>query len=162
MTPITHALLPAILSSPLLPRTGLRDYYRAAGVIAIAGIVPDIVDPHVSLAARYSSWSHTILACVGFAVLMFVLALVFPRRLSLRLAFLAGFAYSLHVLVDGLSGGVPAWLPFSDEIFRVRLIRWHYWLQFDAAFVFLGCVVFWWLPWWKWDGRRRPAPLENQ
>jgi hypothetical protein len=87
---------------------------------------------------------------------MVVLALVFPRRLTLRLAFLAGFAYSLHVLVDGLSGGVAAWVPFSDEIFRVHLIQRRFWLYHDASFLIVSCVVFWWPPFWTW-GSRRPG-----
>ncbi len=155
MTPITHALLPAVLSSPLLPRWRPRDYYVAAGIVALSGLLPDILTPHISLAARFASWSHSIFAFAGFMVLVLVLALSAPEGLPWRLALLASFAYLSHLFLDGIAGGVPGLYPLSHAVFGMRLIRFHSWLYFDVVFLLLSCVVFWWLPAWKWGTRKR-------
>ena len=159
MTPITHALLPAVLSSPLLPRSRPRDYYVAAGIVALSGLLPDILTPHISLAARFASWSHSIFAYAGFTVLVLVLALFAPRRFPWRLALLASSAYLSHLFLDGIAGGVPGLYPLSHTVFGMRLIRFHSWLYFDVAFLLLGCLVFWWLPAWKWGTRRRNTEI---
>lgn len=154
MTPITHALLPAVLSSPFLPRSTRRQYYVGAACIAVAGLLPDILTPHFSLAARYASWSHSVVPGVGFAILLFWVSLAMRTAFPFRLALLASFAYLSHLFLDGISGGVPGLYPFSPEIFGRRLIHFHYWLYFDAAFLLLSLVVFRWLPPWKWRARR--------
>ncbi len=161
MTPITHALLPAVLSSPLLPRSRPRDYYVAAGIVALSGVLPDILTPHFSLAARYASGSHSIFAYAGFTILLLVLSLASARRFPPRLAFLASFAYLTHLFLDGIAGGVPGLYPLSRTIFGMRLIRFHSWLYFDVAFLFFGCVAFWWVPASKWGSRRRNTEIRE-
>ena len=147
MSPITHALLPAVLASPFLARGRARDYYGSAAAVALAGLLPDLVNPHISLAARFASWSHTLFAFAGFlAVLLVMLFLRSPKALSIRLLLLMSLAYASHLLLDGISGGVACLYPASRQVYGVRLIRWENWLLVDAAVVLLCCVAFWWIP----------------
>jgi hypothetical protein len=144
MTPITHTLLPAVLASPLLLRFRPRHYYSAAGIVALSGLLPDILTPHLSLAARFASWSHSIFAYAAFTILLLVLTLIMPKRFPLGLAVLASLAYLSHLFLDGIAGGVPALYPLSRKVFGMRLMHFHSWLYFDVAFLFLAFVVLRW------------------
>ena len=147
MSPITHTLLPALLASPFLVRSRARDYYGSAAVVALVGLLPDLVNPHISLAARFASWSHNLFAFAGFlAILLVMLLLKSPKALSIRLVLLMSLAYASHLFLDGISGGVACLYPTSRHVFGVRLIRWENWLLVDAAVILLCCVAFWWIP----------------
>jgi len=80
MNVLTHALLPAVLAAPLLPQTSRRAFYLSGGIVAIAGALPDLLTPHLSLAARYASYSHTVFAWAGFNVFLVVLGLTVHRH----------------------------------------------------------------------------------
>ena len=146
MNVITHALLPVLLVAPMLPRITPRAYYASGGIVAIAGVLPDLLTPHLSLAARYSSWSHTVLAWAGFNVFLAVLGLTLHRHRLPRVLLFASLAYALHLLGDAFSGGI-AWLyPVSTAVIGCRLIPYPYWLFIDAVLLFVALIVFWWLP----------------
>ena len=146
MNVLTHALLPAILAAPLLPRTTPRAFYVSGGIVALAGALPDLLTPHLSLVARYASWSHTVFAYAGFNVLLVVLGFALHRRLSFRVLLFASLAYALHLFGDALSGGI-AWLyPLSTEIVGRRLILYRYWILIDVVLLAVALIVFWWLP----------------
>ena len=80
MNVLTHALLPALLAAPLLPQTTPRVFYVSGGIVALAGALPDLLTPHLSLAARYASWSHTVFAWAGFNILLIGLGIALRRR----------------------------------------------------------------------------------
>ena len=150
---LTHALLPALLAAPLLPRKPLRAFYLSGGIVAIAGAMPDLLTPHLSLAARYASYSHTIFAWAGFNVFLVALGLSLRRHQLPRVLLFASLAYALHLLGDAFSGGI-AWLyPVSTEIIGRRLILYQYWFLIDAVLLAAALVVFWWLP---------PRPAEGE
>jgi hypothetical protein len=143
MNVLTHALLPAILAAPLLPRTPPRADFVLGGIVALAGALPDVLTPHLSLAARYASWSHTVYAWAGFSVFFVVLGLVLRRRELPRVLLLASLAYALHLCGDAFSGGI-AWLyPFSTEVIGRRLILYRYWLLLDVVLLAAALIVFW-------------------
>lgn len=161
MSPITHALLPAVLASPFFARNRAREYYGSAAVVALAGVLPDVVNPHISLAARFGSWSHNVFAFAGFVtILLALLLLKLPKAISPRLFLLMSLAYATHLILDGISGGVACLYPASRLVYGIRLIRWESWLLVDAFVVFLCCIAFWWIPeaklgaGWGWDRAR--------
>jgi hypothetical protein len=154
MNVLTHALLPALLASPLLPRTSFRAFYVSGSIVALVGALPDVLTPHLSLAARYASWSHTVFAYAGFNVLLVALGFALHRRLSSRVLLFASLAYALHLFGDALSGGIAWFYPVSKEIVGDRLIPYRYWLLIDVVLLAVSVVVFWWLP------RRRRLKLE--
>lgn len=143
MNVVTHALLPALLAAPLLPRTPVAEHRRFVGAIAVAGALPDLLHPHLSLAARYASWSHSVFALGGFALLLALAAGAGVRRwLPARALLLAFAAYALHLATDALSGGI-AWLyPLARETIGFRLIRYAWWFPIDAALVVVAALVF--------------------
>jgi len=147
MTPITHALLPALLASPFFTRIWARGFYGSAALVAASGVLPDLLNPHLSLAARFSSWSHNLFAFGGFtAILLVMLWIKRPRTLSSRLVMLMSLAYLGHLFLDGISGGVACLYPVSHHVYGMRLIHWENWVLVDAAVVFLCCIAFWWIP----------------
>jgi hypothetical protein len=154
MNVLTHALLPALLAAPLLRRTTPREFYVSGGIVALAGALPDLLTPHLSLAARYASWSHSVFAWAGFNVFLIVLGFTVHRHRLPRVLLFASLAYALHLFGDALSGGI-AWLyPISTEIIGRRLILYRYWFPIDAVLLAAAIIVFWWLP------RRRRLKLE--
>ena len=146
MNVLTHALLPAILAAPLLPRTPPRAFYISGGIVAIAGAMPDLLTPHLSLAARYASYSHTVYAWAGFNVFLVVLGLTVHRHQLPRVLLFASLAYALHLLGDAFSGGIAWFYPVSTEIIGRRLILYQYWFPLDAVLLAAALIVFWWLP----------------
>ena len=142
MNVITHALLPALLAAPLLSRRRPREYYASVGAVALAGALPDLLHPHLSLAARYASWSHSVFAWAGVTLLLLLSALIFRQRVKPIVFLLAALAYALHLCADGLSGGV-AWLyPFAPGIVGRRMIPFHFWLQSDGVLILAALIAF--------------------
>lgn len=159
MNVITHTLLPTLLAVPLLPRANPREYGVSAGVVALGGALPDLLHPHLSLAARYASWSHTVFAFAGFSGVLLVLALL-PRIRVPRVALvLASLAYALHLACDGISGGIVWLYPASAEVVGGRLVRYHWWWPIDAILVVVALGVFWWWPAYR---RNRAAPVARR
>ncbi len=154
MNVLTHALLPTLLAAPLLPRTPLRALYLSGGIVALAGALPDLLTPHLSLAARYASYSHTVFAWAAFNVFLVVLGLSLRRHQLPRVLLFASLAYALHLLGDALSGGIAWGYLLSTEIVGGRLILYRYWVPIDAALLVAALIVFWWLP------QRRKLRLE--
>ena len=146
MDAVTHALLPAILAVPFLPRMDRPAFYSSAGLVALGGALPDLLCPHFSLATRYTSWSHTVFGFAAFNLVLLGLALVPRIRVPRRTLLLISLAWALHLAVDGISGGI-AWLyPFSNEIIGQRLIRYYWWNPIDVILAVVAVPVFWWWP----------------
>ena len=123
----THILLPVI---PL----ALRRYraikkgdepvqpLRELFVVGIFGALPDLLNPHLSLESRLSSWSHGLpfVACLATVLLLACI----PKRSPLTLA-RAGYllmAYVLHLLCDALSGGIAYLYPLNDQVIGAAYI----------------------------------------
>ena len=125
----------------------------------MGGALPDLLNPHLSLAARYSSWSHTVFAWTAFAAAMLGLAW-WPRLRTWRIPLLlAAPAYALHLAADAVSGGI-VWLhPLSDAVVGTRLIRYRWWWPIDGALVALATVFFASWPAWR---RAQPAALRTE
>lgn len=143
MNVVTHALLPALLAAPLLRRPAGPDFRLRAGAIALAGALPDLLHPHLSLAARYASWSHSVFALGGFALLLAVGYFGGVRRwLPAGALGLALAAYALHLASDAVSGGI-AWLfPVSRATIGVRLVPYAWWFPVDITLMTIAALVF--------------------
>jgi len=142
----THTLLPVALAlAGENTRLALgRDLAYPAGAlpaIGLFGALPDLCSPHLSLEARYSSGSHTLLflglvlpVCIGVACL-------FPRGSRRLLALSCWIATVLHLAADALSGGI-AWLrPWSDSILGAYAIHPDLWPVSDGLFVLLTWLL---------------------
>jgi hypothetical protein len=162
---VTHALLPALMAVPFLPRTDRPAFYRSAGLVALAGALPDLLCPHLSLAGRYTSWSHTVFAYAGFNLVLLGLALLPRIRILRRTLLLASLAWALHLAMDGISGGI-AWLyPFSGEVLGERLVRYYWWFRIDVVLTVIAIAVFWLWPACRRNRASQPersAPSEGE
>lgn len=145
MNIVTHALLPALLAAPALPQRGRKEFYRAAGIVALGGALPDLLNPHLSLAARCASWSHTIFAVGGLGAVLTALRLLEPGWLSWKMAVFVWLAYDLHLFGDAVSGGIALFRPISTYIVgpRPRWIpyRWWWWCDLAMVIAWIGVIV---------------------
>jgi membrane-bound metal-dependent hydrolase YbcI (DUF457 family) len=137
MDTVTHALLPVIICA-----TAWRDKRPEwfAGrkqwfYLALAGALPDLLTPHLSIDARWSSWSHGLPFWLALSV---VLLMVCSRW---QLAVGASLAYGLHLFCDGISGGVNLLYPFRTWIWGDYWVPPLYWIPLDIVCV-LTCYWF--------------------
>ena len=141
MNTITHALLPVIAAhfvgrSSHQPIAGKVWGKREMVAIGVFGAAPDLLNPHLSLAARYTSWSHGLPAWAGVTVLLITGAVFFRSQLSFKLAGWCSWAYLLHLFCDLIAGGI-AWLyPIGDGVIGRYWVEPKWWAWIDA-----GCLL---------------------
>ncbi len=116
---------------------------RHLGAIAVGGVLPDIVWPHLSLHARLTSWSHT----VWFLAALVPILILFGRKLLgpgwKPAAVAAWLAVLLHLGVDTISGGTAPLYPLGGRI-GIRTISFHYWIFVDLVTVPVAILCFLW------------------
>jgi len=147
---ITHALAPVLLAAIAdtigLERTGLRSL-RGAHFLAIglAGAAPDLLSPHLSLEARFSSWSHTL----WFLVLAVPVAVLVARRFfrsdakAMALWMITGVL--LHLTCDAIAGGIAWSYPLSPDVLGDYFVHWNWWLEIDIFHVVIVSLLVLWL-----------------
>jgi hypothetical protein len=135
----THALLPVVLSAPALPRTSRRDFQIATAAVALSGAMPDLLTPHLSLAARYASWSHSVFAWAAFSALMLLVA---RRWLPLRVCGFAALAYGLHLAGDAIAGGIAWAYPVAHDVIARRWIPYRFWLPLDVVMLAITVLLY--------------------
>ena len=104
--------------------------------IGIAGALPDLLYPHLSLKARYSSWTHTVWFLLAmYMVYTFICRKWFRGRWILLTNFL-WLASVAHIAMDTISNGTRPMYPYGPVI-KYRLVRggFHNWIKFDLIFV---------------------------
>ncbi|MFA6293948.1 MAG: hypothetical protein WC637_19325 [Victivallales bacterium] len=110
MNIIAHSLLPVVVKQlcELRHVSGLEYRNQVKGWIAIgiAGMLPDILDPHLSIGARYDSYSHTWLFVSGFVLACIITFLLAHGKWFDRVSLWCALAYLLHVAGDTASGGI--------------------------------------------------------
>ena len=142
MNVITHALLPVLVSVPFsLERGGGWSRGRRIG-LAVVGALPDVLTPHLSLAARYSSWSHGVPALLVLAVVLSIVVGSGWRSLGWRYGLWLYFGYALHLFCDLISGGIAWGHPIWEGIIAVRWVPYRYWIPLDLACVLAVYFIF--------------------
>lgn len=145
MDTVTHALIPVIcvglaLSSAAWP--GRRDLF----LIALAGALPDLVNPHLTLEARMTSWSHGLPCWLGITVILVAFSLMNRRRFRLTLASLMSAALLLHIACDAISGGVNLLYPLGDLRFARNWVGPLWWIPLDVLCIIICYLLFRILP----------------
>ncbi len=139
MDTVTHALAPVIITRLALgkpawmPRRGLL-------AIGVAGALPDLLNPHLSLAARMTSWSHGLPFWGGLTVVLLVCAMVKRRVLPVRLAVLLSAAYLLHMVCDAVAGGINWLYPVGTFVWGDYFVDPVWWIPLDVVCVL---TVYW-------------------
>ena len=138
----THTLLPvclglAIENASLAKGKGHVFPEWTLPVVGLFGALPDLCTPHISLEARYSSWSHTVWFLAALLPVCAIVASFFPTGTWWRVACACWLASVLHVAADAVAGGI-AWLhPWRPDVVGGYYIPPSQWLWWDAGFLFL-------------------------
>lgn len=144
MDTVTHALAPVILTrllaGPLWPR------WRGLTAIGLAGALPDLINPHLTLEARMTSWSHGLPFWLLFSVSLLIASFLSKKRLSLALAATCSAAYLFHLFCDAISGGVNWLYPFGDLVWGDYWVDPVFWVPLDVLCVLTCYFLFRVLP----------------
>jgi membrane-bound metal-dependent hydrolase YbcI (DUF457 family) len=143
MNTITHTLLPVIGIAIARKKSGLleTEYWNRKRICAVAlfGALPDLLNPHFSLAARLSSWTHGLPGWLGFVLLLMCLVYIKKLKLDPKLAAWMASAYLFHLFCDMIAGGI-AWLyPFHNSVIGMRLVPYQIWIPLDMC---CGAIVY--------------------
>ena len=117
MNTVTHALAPVLLAS-FAAKKSVGFVRKEIIMIGIAGALPDLLNPHLSLEARMHSWSHGLPFWLFLSLLLLVLSRLPQRHLSTRLAGIISLGDCVKVLLKNtkaevrdlqhfISGGYP-------------------------------------------------------
>ena len=154
MNTITHALLPVFMAG-LVERVWRGGEKRGIFEkreflwIGILGAAPDLLSPHISLQARLTSYSHTLLGMLF--VLSIVMALLKWRsRLSPPLGVALFGAYLLHLICDLIAGGIAPLYPFRGQwVVGGYWVSPVWWIPADILLILMVYWMFRILPNWR-------------
>lgn len=138
----THALLPVSVclgADHLRLLSGRERWFGAAGLAVVAGfgVLPDLCSPHISLADRYDSWSHTVGFLAGAVLAAAAAGSFFETGGRLVVAVACWLAVALHLAADALSGGIVWLSPWRDGVLGGQFIPFRYWLWCDLGLLVL-------------------------
>ena len=147
MNIFTHALAPVIATRLLFPKSR---WAGRAGLVAIglAGALPDILSPHITLEQRMSSWSHGLPAWAGVSIVFASASLLSKRRIAPALAAAMSVAYLLHMFCDAISGGINWLAPFGTLSWGRYWFDPIWWVPLDVVCVLTCYYLFRLQPMW--------------
>ena len=158
MDVFTHAFAPVILTRIVFGRPAwIRSYGFLA--IGIAGALPDLLNPHLSLAARHHSWSHGLPFWLLITAFFFALTCVKKLKVSWQLAAILSFSYVFHMICDTISGGVNWLYPFGHFQLGEYFVDPVYWVPLDVVTFLITYFLFRMLPLMEKTKRSKPSPL---
>ncbi len=117
----THACAPALaalLVDSIRVQKGRERLFRGKYLIAIgvAGALPDLLNPHLSLAARLSSWTHTLWFILAIYPVYAIISRIWYRRRWLLLTHWLWLSTIAHLAVDTISNGTRPLYPYGPVI----------------------------------------------
>ena len=139
MDTITHALIPVILTRLVAKRASWLGRWGLIA-IGIAGALPDLLTPHITLESRLSSWSHGIPFWAVSAIGMILASICSRGRIHLKLSIVMTGAYLFHILSDAISGGVNFLCPYRDWIWGDYWVHPIVWIPCDIICM-LACYL---------------------
>ncbi len=144
MNTITHALAPVILVRLI---AGRRDSWKRRHwmSIGLAGALPDLINPHLSLEARMNSWSHGLPAWAAFTALAFTVALASRGRVPPWLAAVWSAAYLFHLFCDAISGGIDWLHPLGSFVWGDYWVSPIFWFPLDFILLLVLYFLFRWV-----------------
>jgi hypothetical protein len=145
MDVFTHALLPVICTGLMARKAKWIGRWGLVG-IGFAGAFPDLLNPHLSLQARMTSWSHGIPCWLTFTTVLILYSIITRKGLTTRLALLLSGAYLLHMICDAISGGVNFLYPFGNWTWGDYWVDPSLWVPLDVICVLTCYLLFRILP----------------
>lgn len=137
----THALAPVVI---LKMTAGHPRWLGKYGFLAIglAGAMPDLLNPHLTLEARLASWSHGLPFWGSMTAVLLLASLFKQSRISPKLAVVLSLAYFLHLFCDAISGGVDWLYPVNHFVWGGYFFDPIYWVPLDVFFFLLTYYLF--------------------
>lgn len=154
MDTVTHALAPVILTRIFAGPLRLR--WQGLTAIALAGALPDIINPHLSLDGRMTSWSHGLPFWLLFSVIFFSASHLSKERVPLALATFCSAAYLFHLFCDAVSGGVNWLYPFKNFVWGDYWVDPLFWVPLDVLCLLTCYFLFRVFP--RLRKARKPSP----
>ena len=148
MNTVTHALLPVIVTRLVAKKAAWLGRWGLA-FIGVAGALPDLLSPHLSLAARMSSWSHGLPFWSALTAGLILGSLLSRSRFTTRLALACSAAYLLHLFCDAISGGINWAYPVADRIWGAYWVDPLLWVPLDILCLLACYAIFRLIPLWK-------------
>lgn len=146
MSPIAHALLPLLFGHRWIPQTDRVPSFRISGIIALSGVLPDLLSPHFELEARHAAFSHSMTAWAIFAVLVFGICLHRAALVKWKIGVICILAYGAHIYCDLITGGVGLYLPFNEKVVGNTYLPYWAWTVTDWLLMGYLYVIYRWLP----------------
>ena len=143
MTTVTHALAPIILVKLFRLKNDTLSKYDYLW-IAISGGLADVINPHIYLKDRLTSWSHGLPFWVVFSLLLLILSVCLKKTFRFQVAIFCSFAYLLHLFCDGISGGINLFYPVQNYFWGMTLVPFKYWIPLDVLNLVLVYYLFRW------------------
>ena len=163
MNTVTHALLPVIAAAACESGFQLfkarRNHWSCKQLLLIGlfGAAPDLLNPHLSLEARYTSWSHSIWFWAALSVLLYIFTLAKRHVLPLLLTFWLSFGYLAHIVLDGFSGGIAWNYPWHKGVIGEYYINPVWWVPVDVGLFIIAYFLLRIIP--KYKERRLNNPV---
>jgi membrane-bound metal-dependent hydrolase YbcI (DUF457 family) len=151
MNTVTHALVPVILAHVAFSRSKKLGAWSLVA-IGVAGALPDLLNPHLTLESRMTSWSHGLPFWAAFSVALFLISFLSKQRISNKLALILSFSYLLHLICNAVSGGINVLYPVKDFIWGKYWVSPMLWIPLDIICVLVCYYLFRFRPLWA---RRR-------
>jgi hypothetical protein len=127
--------------------------------IGVAGALPDLLNPHISLAARLSSWSHTLWFILAIYPVYGIISRIWYRQRWLLLAHWLWLATIAHLAVDTLSNGTRPLYPYGPVISYSAIPRGIFWSISDLLFIAATILLAVWL---RWRDRQNVSGLQSE
>ncbi len=153
MNIVTHALAPVIFAHVALSRSKSLGRWSLVA-IGVAGALPDLLTPHMTLESRMTSWSHGLPCWATLTVVLFVISLMSKQRLTIRLSWILSFSYLFHLFCDAVSGGINVLYPVKNFIWGAYWVSPLLWIPLDIICVLTFYYLFRFRALWA---RRREA-----
>ena len=119
--------------------------WQELAFIGLCGALPDLLNPHLYLVERQTSWSHSLWGMGIWMMLCLALLAVSKKKPFVTFFMLA---YPLHLFCDVISGGIPFLYP-SAEMYGGE------WVMGPINWVIIDIGLFLWLYGQSWYKRYR-------
>lgn len=166
MDTVTHALLPVICTGLVAKNAKWLGRWELVAT-GLAGALPDLLTPHLSLEARMTSWSHGIPCWLTFSLALIIYSIVSRGRLAARLTFLLSGAYLFHMICDAISGGLNFLHPLGNWTWGDYWVDPSWWVPLDVICILICYLMFRIMPGLNarraalTDSRERLSPSES-
>ncbi len=145
MNTVTHALAPVLLIRWI---AGKRSWPGGKNLIliGIAGALPDLLNPHLSLEARMASWSHGLPCWMAFTLVLAGVSRWKSDALAPGIAAAMSLAYLFHLICDAISGGIDWLHPIGSLAWGAYWVSPLLWIPLDVFLILAAYATFRALP----------------